>query len=71
MAECERLATCPFFSNRMANMPRVADLMKQTFCHGNSSHCARYQVASAGVTVPSDLYPQDTERARDILQRRL
>ena len=40
MADCERLMTCPFFSDRMENMPKVAELIKQTFCHGDKTQCA-------------------------------
>ena len=32
MADCEKLKKCPFFSDQMANMPSVADLMKRTYC---------------------------------------
>jgi hypothetical protein len=55
MADCERLMTCPFFSSRMQNMPKVAGLMKQAFCRGDKTESARYQVASAGFEVPRDL----------------
>jgi hypothetical protein len=48
-------------------MPSVAELMKSYYCLGNKTLCARYQLASAGVTVPLDLLPNDTERAREIL----
>jgi hypothetical protein len=69
MAECERLAKCSFFSNQMVHMPKSADLMKETFCRGEKTLCARYQVAKAGLPVPSDLFPQDLERAREIVHR--
>ena len=70
MADCERLTTCPFFTGHMANLPSVADLMKDSYCHGDKTKCARYQVASAGVRAPADLFPNDTVRARDILRNR-
>ncbi len=70
MADCERLNTCPFFSGQMANMPAVADLMKKSFCLGDKNQCARYQVALAGVRVPTDLYPNDTARALHLLRDR-
>jgi len=71
MPDCERLITCPFFSDRMANMPSVSDLIKETFCHGDKSQCARYQVPCAGLPVPPDLYPHDVSRAQDILSGRI
>ena len=69
MANCERLTTCPFFAGHMANMPGVADLMKKTYCLGDETQCARYQVASAGTAVPPDLLPNDVGRANRILGR--
>lgn len=68
MADCERLGTCPFFASRMSNMPSVAELLKQSYCLGDKTLCARYQVASAGFAVPPDLLPQDNERAREIMR---
>lgn len=69
MADCEKLHKCPFFGDRMANMPTVAELMKQTYCRGDSSQCARFKVATAGLEVPLDLYPNDLERAMRLLHR--
>jgi len=70
MAACERLQKCPFFSGHMANMPAVADLMKETYCLGDKTQCARYQLASAGIPAPSDLFRHDATRAREILRSR-
>jgi hypothetical protein len=67
MAECEKLETCPFFSGQMTKMPSVADLMRNAYCLGDKTKCARYQLASAGIAVPKDLFPNDTRRARKIL----
>lgn len=68
MAECDKLKTCPFFSDKMIAMPAVTGLMKQTYCLGDKTQCARYQVASGGLQVPLDLFPNDTVRAREILR---
>lgn len=69
MANCERLSTCPFFSGHMANMPGVADLMKTTFCLGDKTLCARYQLSLAGIAVPPDLLPNDAIRAQGLMQK--
>jgi hypothetical protein len=68
MADCERLAKCPFFAGKMSNMPAVAELIKLEYCYGDKTQCARYLVATAGLEVPSDLYPLDRERAEDIIR---
>ncbi len=70
MVECEKLQTCPFFTNKMANMPNAANLMKQTYCLGDRMQCARFQVDKAGIQVPPNLFPNDRERAEQILGRR-
>jgi hypothetical protein len=68
MADCERIASCPFFSDELKTMPAVAMLMKETYCHSDKRSCARYKVASAGKQVPKDLLPNDSTRAEQILK---
>jgi len=65
MANCEKLAACPFFNNKMAAIPALAEAMKQKYCRGDMSQCARYKVAQAlgKEKVPGDLYPGQSERA--------
>ncbi len=67
MADCEKLSACPFFADKMQGLPNVTGLMKQTYCHGDKMQCARYKVSVSGLAVPSDLFPNDIERAQQIL----
>ena len=67
MNNCEKLNTCPFFTGQMRQMPAVSELLKTTYCLGDKSQCARYRVARAGLTVPGDLFPNDYERASQLL----
>jgi len=69
MAECECLPKCPFFHDRMANKPATAQIMKNQFCLGDSSQCARHMVflSAGGQHVPLDLFPSQTERVPAIL----
>lgn len=69
MQECEKLSVCPFFNDRLGTMPAVSGLLKQTYCLGDKTACARYKVSSAGIPVPMDLFPNDVERARKLLSR--
>ena len=69
MADCEKLTTCPFFTDKMTNMPNIANLMKQTYCLGDKMQCARYEVSKAGVPVPPDLFPHDRARAFQLLRK--
>ena len=67
--DCECLAACPFFNDKMTDMPGAAEQLKQRYCKGDSSGCARHMVfARLGKSaVPSDLYPDMVERAEQIL----
>lgn len=67
MADCEKLAMCPFFTDRMKALPNVAALMKDTYCKGDKQQCARYQVSKTGIAAPPDLFPNDLDYAKRIL----
>lgn len=69
MAECECLPKCPFFNDRMANKPATAQMMKNQYCLGDSTDCARHQVkvAVGSENVPADLYPAQTEKVKAVL----
>ena len=72
MADCECLLRCIFFNDRMANMPSTAVLFKERYCKEDNSNCARYMVFKAlgKAKVPPDLFPNMTERARQIISFR-
>jgi hypothetical protein len=72
MADCERLATCPFFNDRMSNMPATTGLFKKRYCQGDNSNCARYMVLQAlgKEKLPADLFPNERERAQEIITQR-
>ena len=69
MADCECLPTCLFFNDQLANMPDMAELMKEKYCRGDNSMCARYKVfrALGKEKVPLDLYPLDIKKADQII----
>lgn len=69
MADCELLATCPFFRETMADMPAATEVVKQRYCRGDKSGCARYRVYEAlgRRRVPVDLFPNETARARALI----
>ncbi len=69
MAECPCLAGCPFFNDRMADMPVMANSMKRRFCEGEFTTCARFMIFSklGKEKVPADLFPNDVEKAGQIL----
>ncbi len=71
MADCECLVGCPFFNDKMANMPSTAEAIKRAYCRTNNLECARYMVFSSlgKEKVPKDLFPQDKDEALMILRR--
>jgi hypothetical protein len=70
MPECECVPKCPFFHDKMENVPAMAGLLKQRYCLGDKTICARYQVRSkiGPDHVPADLYPSQTERVDGIVK---
>ena len=66
---CECLPDCPFFHDRMKNMPTAAGVLKQQYCLDDWSRCARCTVFRelGREAVPPDLFPYETERAAETL----
>ncbi len=69
MADCEMIAKCIFFNDKMANKPGTANLLKSKYCKGAFAECARYQVCKAlgREKVPGDLFPNQADKARELL----
>jgi hypothetical protein len=69
MADCECLPKCIFFHDKMENMPAMADIYKHRYCREDNSLCARYKVfrALGREAVPSDLFPNELDRAMHLL----
>lgn len=69
--ECECLVACPFFLERMADMPNVTALINERFCTGDWTRCARYRVhvEFGRDAVPADLFPDQDEIAEKILMQ--
>jgi hypothetical protein len=69
MPECDKLAKCIFFNDKMSNMPAMADMYKQRYCKGNFDSCARFVVASklGPERVPPDLFPNNMDRAQKLI----
>ena len=69
MAQCECLSGCPFFYDKMENMPAMAEMYKNKYCLGSSDNCARHIVFSTlgKSAVPTDLYPNDMSYAKRVI----
>jgi hypothetical protein len=71
MADCECLKGCPFFNDKMASRPATSEMYKNAYCRGSNVQCARYIVFSAlgREAVPVDLFPNQVDRAYDVINR--
>ncbi len=69
MTDCECLEKCPFFHDKMENMPSMAGMLKQRYCQGEWGLCARHRVfcALGRSAVPTDLFPNQVERVDEII----
>jgi hypothetical protein len=66
---CECLEKCPFFNDKMADMPSMSDLLKDRYCRGEWRSCARYRVFEVvgRESVPPDLYPAQADKVDGII----
>lgn len=69
MPDCENLATCPFFNDKMADMPSMAGIYKNKYCRDEFASCARHMVCKVlgKAGVPRDLFPNQLSRAQKLL----
>ncbi len=69
--ECEKLKGCPFFNEKMKNMPATASGYKRKFCLGNNTTCARYIVSQklGNVEELQGLFPNQFNRVEGILNK--
>lgn len=72
MPNCECLAGCIFFNDKMKERTAMSDLYKNKYCLGDNSKCARYMVFKklGKPAVPENLFPNMTDRAKQILSER-
>jgi hypothetical protein len=70
MANCELLAGCPFFNNRLQYMPSLSRVYKSSFCKGDNSRCARHIVfrALGEEKIPVNLGPNQYDKALSMVR---
>ena len=71
MDECE-LKPCPFFNATTAKFLVLEEILKQRYCLGKKSECARYIVYEklGAEKVPLDLFPYETDKAIRVISRK-
>lgn len=70
MSDCECLGTCPFFLDKMANMPSMSEILKQRYCRAGWQTCARHRIFTefGRGAVPTDLFPNENEAAEELIR---
>jgi hypothetical protein len=71
MSDCVKLKGCPFFNDKMDNMPLLANMYKKNYCKGDFQSCARWIVSETvgKEKVPLDLFPNQADRAKGIIEK--
>jgi hypothetical protein len=70
MSECEFLPACPFFNDKMKDLPGLTQIYKKKYCLGDEkNNCARLIVRNTlgKEKVPTDLYPNQIEKANMLI----
>ena len=69
MAECECIQGCPFFNDKMKDTEGLGAMYRKKYCLGDNTDCARHMVFKAlgKSSVPLDLYPNQLEKAQNII----
>lgn len=67
---CELVACCQFFNDKMEDMPKTAAYIKSKLCLDDYESCARYRIyiECGRKSVPSDLFPNNTEEVNKVIQ---
>jgi hypothetical protein len=70
MPRCELIESCIFFNDQMANMPSTSAVYKKIYCEQDWATCGRYMVFKTigREHVPKDLFPNQSDRAADIIK---
>lgn len=70
MAGCEKLSGCPMVNGARGNPADSCEKIKEKYCNGNYSECARYMIVRevGGDFVPPDLQPDQIEEAKEIIE---
>lgn len=66
---CELASTCPKFNDPKSDPAEVMAIYRARYCKSRFEECARYRVfvVMGRDAVPDDMYPNDTLRARRII----
>ncbi len=69
MNRCPFADKCPFFGDKMKDLPLSAELFQDKYCDADFTKCARYEVRTkcGKEAVPANLYPNQRDRAEKLM----
>ncbi len=69
MAECEKLAKCPFYQGKMSMDSGLGAMYKRKYCEGDKTTCARYRIATTlgPDFVTNNIYPNMDDVANKLI----
>ena len=67
---CELMACCQFFTDKMENLPKTVEYIKQKQCLKDYETCNRFKMYKefGGENIPPWLDPDDTEEVEKIIR---
>lgn len=67
---CELLSCCQFFNNKMKDMPKTAEYIRNNVCRGEYESCTRYRIYKefGGDHIPFSLHSDDNEEVKKVIQ---
>lgn len=70
MNRCALADDCPFFNTDVGFSPDLNEAMRERFCLGDSSGCARLAALAflPREQVPADLLPTDNDRLQRVIE---
>ncbi len=70
MYRCTHTVTCPFFSAAVGYSPGLFEAMRDRYCLGDNSDCARFLAIEAvgRDRVPDELLPSDVDALERLMQ---
>ena len=70
MSECLLLKECRFFNDIIENIPSVSESLKNEYCLGDHTTCARFLIFKAigKEYLPDEVFPHEAQKAAKIIR---
>ncbi len=68
--DCPLINSCPFFNDKLKDMPSMSNIYKRNYCKKDYIRCARYLVSTTigKENVPLDIFPNHEGKAKEIIK---